>query len=1363
MSRHTHAEIMCSGGLCLRSWRHRASVLRRALYSLLALVVLTLQLAHSHQLPTGNHLKTSTVTNASGALGLRRLLDAGDAAQELASAEADADITVVATTAQLQAAIAAGDQDIELRAHLDLSDVPLSSTGNQSEVSTVLRSVLPSTRSIRGNCLMAPPPAAAFRLPGPDFQWTAPQCFIVSDHDVIIAVRALWVDALHLRHRPARYGGLTFVWAVHKAELYATRLTVQGSGPLNASALLVSQGGTALCEGCIFDNLGGNVTLAHTDYASSLVLHNCTFSNVQQSNSFIAYNATHDAYKFAALITAFSPSSSATVLDTAFKNIDAVDIFWTEEALIVADGLTYSNVTTERNQWDAADDLVGSTDGGDIVQPYLGFPREPSPVSALNSLATDEVPQLSMDDVWIKSVQKAIAQASPLQIRTAPDPLPDPPSPITLGVAGDAAPSVAAVYTAFEFQDAFHEGVRDIEIHDHLDLRLLPKPRDPIVPVGSVYPYQIGTPGNSTRSIRGKCTAAPAGSLSSAISDLGIDNEEPWRSPQCVLLTSDDRFILEASRLWLDSLYIQIVAEKVIGSVVIFSTRSWGRVYVTNTVVQGDRASNGMAVQAWRSAGGVYAEGCVFNWLAGDSPLHRVVSLVNGNAYFKSCDFRGLSKVQEPTFPGEWYSLVGALNVLGLNATLGLENCTIGNIYNEQPIVTSNGGRLFSDNPLHTAIEGVDYRIFQPLPLAGLSNLTARTQPPLRGSDPWLVAVQKALSSPSASAYLQNYTLRPNAPAPAIEPEVAPAPAPYEPVEAEAVGPVDGGQLSNMREPPRDGPLGPQREGTEPGGDSFSASMVAGISAAVIALVGVCAVFTFYVLAKQRRKRNAASNGATLSQTLGTDPVHAATAAHNSQVAAGGSSSHGKMQGTASIGGGQMGAQHFGHGGLPPAAIFQQAPGHPYGYYLAHPYGQQAHVAPGMHMAPQMIGVRPGGIPQCAAGPGVIGELTQGGAAGYVHGDPRHMGMHQTSYHGAGPSFIRSSSQGSATGERGISLNASTATLTSITKMTWSDFQKASGEAGSRLGQLQVALDAMYNMHAPFYNRYRIESSYNRRVGGQGVVQFASIAGTQDRAAIKLYMDRSAFERERQLYTESQLKTMMPATLAVEDNAAGNIRTPYDYVFPPFVVIECGQSLDEWARDNANKDFITIFQALSHAVRALRRLHDFGYAHRDIKPGNILRRPKQHDWTLIDFGCTAQIGSTAILSLSLKYAAPEVLHALEAGSRTVHVDSAVDIWAIGIIAFELLTGKRAFSSHNMSAAESEHAAQEAIAGRAALPWEGDSQETRERLEALRGMRRSVMRCLARDPAKRPTAAALVKSWEHMFDNMHTRGTDWDLV
>ena len=81
---------------------------------------------------------------------------------------------------------------------------------------------------------------------------------------------------------------------------------------------------------------------------------------------------------------------------------------------------------------------------------------------------------------------------------------------------------------------------------------------------------------------------------------------------------------------------------------------------------------------------------------------------------------------------------------------------------------------------------------------------------------------------------------------------------------------------------------------------------------------------------------------------------------------------------------------------------------------------------------------------------------------------------------------------------------------------------------------------------------------------------------------MKFYLQRAAFERESEMYTQAELQAMMPAPLAVEDNASGECRTPYGYVFPPFVIIERGQSLDEWARDNANKDFITIFQVHLH-------------------------------------------------------------------------------------------------------------------------------------------------------------------------------------
>ena len=51
-------------------------------------------------------------------------------------------------------------------------------------------------------------------------------------------------------------------------------------------------------------------------------------------------------------------------------------------------------------------------------------------------------------------------------------------------------------------------------------------------------------------------------------------------------------------------------------------------------------------------------------------------------------------------------------------------------------------------------------------------------------------------------------------------------------------------------------------------------------------------------------------------------------------------------------------------------------------------------------------------------------------------------------------------------------------------------------------------------------------------------------------------------------------------------------------------------------------------QALTHIAQKLEQLHHSGWVHRDIKPGNILRLPKLHAWTLMDFGCAARAGTT---------------------------------------------------------------------------------------------------------------------------------------
>jgi eukaryotic-like serine/threonine-protein kinase len=104
-------------------------------------------------------------------------------------------------------------------------------------------------------------------------------------------------------------------------------------------------------------------------------------------------------------------------------------------------------------------------------------------------------------------------------------------------------------------------------------------------------------------------------------------------------------------------------------------------------------------------------------------------------------------------------------------------------------------------------------------------------------------------------------------------------------------------------------------------------------------------------------------------------------------------------------------------------------------------------------------------------------------------------------------------------------------------------------------------------------------------------------------------------------------------------------------------------------------------QVLSHIAERLKDLHEAGYVHRDIKPGNIMWLPRKKRWTLIDFGCAARTGTKARTGFSLYYVAPEVLRAYTAGQREFEATEALDTWSLGVLALELFGGKPAFDHH----------------------------------------------------------------------------------
>ncbi|KAH7125844.1 kinase-like domain-containing protein [Dactylonectria macrodidyma] len=99
-------------------------------------------------------------------------------------------------------------------------------------------------------------------------------------------------------------------------------------------------------------------------------------------------------------------------------------------------------------------------------------------------------------------------------------------------------------------------------------------------------------------------------------------------------------------------------------------------------------------------------------------------------------------------------------------------------------------------------------------------------------------------------------------------------------------------------------------------------------------------------------------------------------------------------------------------------------------------------------------------------------------------------------------------------------------------------------------------------------------------------------------------------------------------------------------------------------------------------LMGLEFMHRSNIAHRDIKPQNILVKQKHPNWwvKIADFGCSKQNQSTALHTQigTPAYLAPELYpYLLPDYDGTYSV--AVDIWAVGAIAFRIMTGRLPFA------------------------------------------------------------------------------------
>jgi serine/threonine protein kinase len=205
--------------------------------------------------------------------------------------------------------------------------------------------------------------------------------------------------------------------------------------------------------------------------------------------------------------------------------------------------------------------------------------------------------------------------------------------------------------------------------------------------------------------------------------------------------------------------------------------------------------------------------------------------------------------------------------------------------------------------------------------------------------------------------------------------------------------------------------------------------------------------------------------------------------------------------------------------------------------------------------------------------------------------------------------------------------------------------------------------------------------------GGMGEIFLATDEVLGREVAVKVLAKRYA--QDESLRERFQREALAAARLSGNHNIV-TIFDVGEHDGRPIIVMEylAGGSLEK--RIDRKRPFETaqVLDWLGEAAAALDAAHEAGIVHRDVKPGNLLLDDGDHV-KVADFGIASAAGmdsftQTGTILGTAGYLSPEQ-------ARGERATAASDRYALGVVAWELLTGRRPFQSESPTAEALAHA------------------------------------------------------------------------